>query len=101
MVDDDRVKRDAVVRSLNQMPGVTCAPPQGTIYAFADVSATGRPSQALAEELLEEARVVVEAASFYGAAGEGYLPICFGSVSHEQLQEAMRRMIRLFPGIHK
>src|SRR3546814_13657894 len=70
MVDDDRVKRDAVVRSLNQMPGVTCAPPQGTIYAFADVSATGRPSQALAEELLEEARVVVAAGSFYGGAGE-------------------------------
>src|SRR3546814_7339167 len=49
MVDDDRVKRDAVVRSLNQMPGVTCAPPQGTIYAFADVSATGRSEEHTSE----------------------------------------------------
>ena len=96
MVEDDRVKRDMVVRSLNQMPGVSCAPPEGTIYAFADISATGRPSQALAEDLLEQARVVVEAGSFYGAAGEGYLRVCFGSVSHEQLQEAMTRMSRFF-----
>ena len=96
MVDDDRVKRDTVVRALNQMPGVSCARPEGTIYAFADVSQTGRPSQALAEDLLERARVVVEAGSFYGAAGEGHLRICFGSVSHEQLDEAMSRMSRFF-----
>lgn len=96
MVEDDRVKRDIVVRSLNQMPGVSCTSPEGTIYAFADISATGRQSQALAEDLLEQARVVVEAGSFYGAAGEGYLRVCFGSVSHDQLQEAMTRMSRFF-----
>lgn len=96
MVEDDRVKRDMVVRSLNQMPGVSCTSPEGTIYAFADISATGRQSQALAEDLLEQARVVVEAGSFYGAAGEGYLRVCFGSVSHDQLQEAMTRMSRFF-----
>jgi aspartate aminotransferase len=96
MVADDRAKRDLVVRAMNQMPGVRCAAPEGTIYAFPDISGTGRLSQSLAVAILEEARVVVEAGSFYGPAGEGHLRICFGSVDHDQLDEAMTRLSRFF-----
>jgi aspartate aminotransferase len=96
MVADDRVKRDRVVQALNQMPGVRCALPEGTIYAFPDVSQTGWSSQALADALLERARVVVEAGSFYGGAGEGHLRVCFGSVTHPEIDEAMSRMSRFF-----
>jgi len=96
MVADDRVKRDTVVRALNQMPGVRCAAPDGTIYAFPDIRGTGRDAQALADAILEEARVVVEAGSFYGDAGEGHLRICFGSATHDELDEAMTRLGRFF-----
>lgn len=96
MVDSDRRKRDLVVSALNQMPGVQCALPEGTIYAFADVRGTGRGSQALADLLLEQAGVVVESGAFYGQAGEGFLRVCFGSQEEDRLEEAMRRMARLF-----
>ncbi|WP_296624084.1 aminotransferase class I/II-fold pyridoxal phosphate-dependent enzyme [Rhizorhabdus sp.] len=96
MVDDDRRKRDLVVGRLNQMPNVRCAEPQGTIYAFPDISATRIPAQDLAERLLLEAHVVVEAGSFYGAAGEGHLRICFGSESEDRISEAMDRLARFF-----
>ena len=96
MVADDRVKRDKVVQALNQMPGVRCALPEGTIYAVPDIRGTGRSSQALADALLDQARVVVEAGSFYGSAGEGHLRICFGSVTHDEIDEAMGRMSRFF-----
>jgi aspartate aminotransferase len=96
MVADDRVKRDKVVQALNQMPGVRCALPEGTIYAFPDISATGWSSQALADALLDQGRVVVEAGSFYGQAGEGHLRVCFGSVSHSEIDEAVGRMARFF-----
>ena len=92
LVAEDRAKRDLVVQRLNQMPGVTCALPEGTIYAFPDVSGTGLPAQVLADRLLEEAGVVVEAGSFYGAAGEGHLRVCFGSESTERLEEGMARL---------
>jgi len=46
--------------------------------------------------LLKEARVVVEAGSFYGAAGEGHLRVCFGSQSEDVLDEAMNRLGRFF-----
>lgn len=96
MLAQDRAARDLVVGRLNQMPGVTCALPQGTIYAFPDISATGLPSRLLAERLMDEAGVVVEAGSFYGPPGEGHLRICFGAQPLDRLDEAMTRLGRFF-----
>ncbi len=96
LVEEDKVKRDIVVSSLNQMPGVTCDWPEGTIYAFPNVAALGIPAQALAETILEKADVVVEAGTFYGAAGEGHLRVCFGSQSTDRVREAMTRLQRFF-----
>ena len=96
MVREDRRRRDLVVERLNAMPGVQCAPPQGSIYAFPDISGTGWKAADLARALLEETRVVVEEGTFYGAEGEGHLRICFGAESHERLEEAMSRMHAFF-----
>ena len=96
MVARDRERRDLVVTRLNQMPGVTCAPVEGTIYAFPDIRATGLSAQDCADRLLAETGVVVEAGSFYGAAGEGHLRVCFGCAETEVLEEAMNRMQRFF-----
>lgn len=96
MVIDDQRKRDLVVERLNQMPGVTCALPKGTIYAFPDISGTGLKSQDAADRLLKEADVVVESGAFYGPAGESHLRVCFGSESFERLELAMNRMQAFF-----
>ena len=96
LVEDDKQKRDFVVQRLNQMPGVSCALPEGTIYAFPSVKEVGIPSQKLAELILEQAHVVVEAGSFYGAAGEGHLRVCFGSESLDRIEEGMNRLSRFF-----
>ncbi|KAJ02067.1 pyridoxal phosphate-dependent aminotransferase [Sulfitobacter mediterraneus] len=96
MVDRDRERRDLVVSRLNQMPGVTCAPVEGTIYAFPDISATGLTAQDCADMLLAATGVVVEAGSFYGDAGEGHLRVCFGCADMDMLRDAMDRMQRFF-----
>ncbi|UWR17492.1 pyridoxal phosphate-dependent aminotransferase [Sulfitobacter sp. M368] len=96
MVDRDRERRDLVVSRLNQMPGVTCAPVEGTIYAFPDITATGLTAQDCADMLLAATGVVVEAGSFYGDAGEGHLRVCFGCADMDVLREAMDRMQRFF-----
>ena len=92
LIADDRAKRDRVVTRLNQISGVSCPWPQGTIYAFPDISELGLSAQTLAERLMDEAGVVVEAGSFYGPAGEGRLRVCFGSLSLEQIDLALDRM---------
>ncbi len=93
---EDTRRRELVCRRLNQMPGITCPWPEGTIYAFPDVSALGQPSAQLAEDILEATGVAVEAGSFYGAAGEGHLRICFGAEPYERLEEAMDRLSTFF-----
>lgn len=99
MVARDAARRDLVVSRLNQMPGVTCPDVEGTIYAFPDITATGLSAQVCADRLLQETRVVVEAGSFYGDAGEGHLRVCFGCAELDVLEEAMDRMQRFFNGI--
>ncbi|KIN63882.1 Aspartate aminotransferase [Sulfitobacter noctilucicola] len=99
MVSRDRERRDLVVTRLNQMPGVTCAPVEGTIYAFPNITATGLNAQDCADKLLQETGVVVEAGSFYGDAGEGHLRVCFGCAEMDVLTDAMDRMQRFFNGL--
>ena len=96
MVIEDKRRGDLVVRRMNAMPGVSCNVPEGTIYAFPDVSATGLPSQQIADEILEQAHVVVEAGTFYGANGEGHLRVCFGAEPIERIDEAMDRLEKYF-----
>lgn len=96
MVAEDDKCRKLVVKRLNQMSGVTCEAPEGTIYAFPDISATGKTSQEVADILLEEAHVVVEAGTFYGDAGEGRLRVCFGAEPYARIEEGLERMAKVF-----
>ena len=92
MVREDCRRRDLVVERMNAMPGVRCPMPEGSIYAFPDISGTGWDDAGLARALLKETSVCVEAGSFYGQAGAGHLRVCFGAESYERLEAAMDRM---------
>jgi len=94
LVAEDRERRDVVVQRLNTMPGVRCAVPQGTIYAFPDISELGMRSDDVARLILEQAHVAVESGSFYGVQGEGHLRLCFGSEPIARVREAMDRIER-------
>jgi len=95
LANDDR-RRRLVCRRMNEMRGVTCPAPEGTIYAFPDVSAVGKPALQIAEEILAQTYVVTEAGTFYGPAGEGYLRICFGAEPIDVIEEAMDRLDAYF-----
>lgn len=95
LADDDR-RRQLVCRRMNEMPGVVCPPPEGTIYAFPDVSSFGKSSSQIANEILAETYVVTEDGTFYGSAGEGHLRICFGAEPYEVIEKAMDRLQEYF-----
>ncbi len=91
MVADYTRRRDILVDGLNAIPGITCKKPAGSFYAFPNIKAFGKTSQAFAEELLEHAGVVVIPGSAFGDMGEGYLRLVFAN-SDENLKEAVRRI---------
>ena len=96
MVAEDQRRRDLAVRRLNAMPLVRCAVPEGSIYTFPDISATGQNSADIADEILQRCRVVVETSTFYGANSTDNLRICFGAEPYERIEEAMNRLEQYF-----
>jgi len=84
-------RRLALVAALNELPGVHCRMPQGTFYAFPNITALGKSSDWLADYLLTEAGVALLPGTAFGANGEGYLRLCFAN-SLENLQIAVGRI---------
>jgi len=79
MVAEFRVRRDAIVKGLNELPGVTCQMPKGAFYAFPNITGTGMKSGELAKALLEEAGVAALPGTAFGPWGEGYLRLSYAN----------------------
>src|ERR1044072_5277402 len=93
MLDAYRERRDWLIPALNELPGVTCAMPDGAFYAFPRVrGALGNrclTSEELATYLLEEAHVALTPGEAFGA--PGYLRISYAT-SLEVLRKAVERI---------
>ncbi|CAI9119982.1 pyridoxal phosphate-dependent aminotransferase [Brytella acorum] len=96
-----QARRDRVVAALRDMPGVTCAMPDGAFYAYPGFAALigkrtpgGRvidSDVAFAEALLEEAHVAAVPGAAFGMSPHIRLSV---AASDDQLAEACRRMAR-------
>ncbi|MGH7390461.1 MAG: pyridoxal phosphate-dependent aminotransferase [Candidatus Rokuibacteriota bacterium] len=100
MVAEFKRRRDLVVDSLNQLPGVRCARPRGAFYVFPNVTGTRRPSAEVADLLLGEAGVAALSGTAFGQYGEGYLRLSYAN-SEANLREALARMQRVFERLAK
>ncbi len=100
MVEQFRIRRDAIVAGLNAIPGVTCRVPDGAFYAFPNVSQITTDDRALASFLLEEAHVACIGGSGFGAAGRGYLRFSYAN-SLERISEALGRIAKALPAFRR
>jgi aspartate aminotransferase len=91
MVAEFRKRRDAIVKSLNEVPGFSCTTPAGAFYAFPNVKKTGMSSKELADFLLNEAGVACLNGAAFGEHGDGYLRFSYAN-SLENIQEAVNRI---------
>ncbi|HKP72764.1 MAG TPA: aminotransferase class I/II-fold pyridoxal phosphate-dependent enzyme [Pyrinomonadaceae bacterium] len=73
-----RERRDLLVGGLNEL-GLTCEPPAGAFYAFADVSRINADSRAAADTLLDRAQVATVPGVVFGEHGEGHLRFSFST----------------------
>jgi len=95
MVKAFKERHDYVVDALNKLPGVTCAPGDGTFYAFPDFSCAIADMDGvesctdLAAQLLETAEVALVPGSAFGA--PGCLRLSF-AVGMDTLVEAISRI---------
>ncbi len=90
-VAEYRRRRDVLVAGLNSIPGIRCRTPQGAFYLFPNVTALGRPSEWLADYLLDQGGVALLPGTAFGKNGQGYLRLCFAN-SIANIQEAVECM---------
>lgn len=99
MVAEYEARRDYVVPALNQIPGVSCAMPQGAFYVFPNITGWfGKKFQGteltgsvqISELLLEHMKVAAVPGAAFGA--EGYLRLSFVS-SRANLEKGIARLV--------
>jgi aspartate aminotransferase len=87
-----RERRDLMIEGLNEI-GLTCAPPAGAFYAFADVTRIHADSRTAAEILLDRAQVATVPGIVFGEHGEGHLRFSF-STSLDNIRAGLDSMRR-------
>lgn len=91
-VNELRQRRDCLVKGLNNLPGVSCVIPKGAFYVFPNITKTGLTSEEFAQCMLEKVGVVLLPGTNFGCCGEGYVRLCYASVSLEAIKEGLGRM---------
>jgi aspartate aminotransferase len=91
MMAELKARRDIIVAGLNQLPGVSCAKPDGAFYVFPNITNTGMTSDEFAETMLEEAGVALLPGPNFGEHAEGYVRLCYAT-SIDQINEGLARI---------
>lgn len=91
MMEEYKERRDLIVKGLNSIDKISCLNPGGAFYVFPDIRETGLSSQEFAVQLLESKGVGVCAGDDFGAAGEGFVRLCYAT-SQDEIKEGIKRI---------
>ncbi|MDR2605794.1 MAG: aminotransferase class I/II-fold pyridoxal phosphate-dependent enzyme [Oscillospiraceae bacterium] len=78
--------------------GLDCFEAKGAFYLFPNISGFGLSSDAFSEEFLKKEQVAVISGSAFGAAGEGFVRMCYAA-SERDIKEALVRLKRFIGSI--
>jgi aspartate/methionine/tyrosine aminotransferase len=81
-------RREIIVEGLKAIPGVHCEKPAGAFYVFPNVSEYGKPSEEIADYLLQEAGVATLPGTGFGSRGEGFLRLSYAN-SAENIEKGL------------
>ena len=91
MLRQYKSRRELVVNEFNSIPGLKCYAPEGTFYAFIDVSETGMDGNEFALDLIEKAQVILVPGDTFGQEGKKYVRLVFAA-SEEKLKKGIGRI---------
>ena len=89
-------RRELLITGLTKTGVISCKKPQGTFYAFANITRSGLSSEKFSKALLERARVAVIPGNAFGPHGEGFVRLSFAA-SIEEISAAMERARSVIP----
>lgn len=86
-----RARRDVALAALASCAAIKVSPPQGAMYLFLDIRATGMSGKEFALALLEAEHISVMPGESFGAGGAGHIRIALTRPA-EILTEALKRI---------
>lgn len=86
-------RRETLIRELNKIDEISYQAPQGTFYAFIDISKTGKDSKSFCFELLEKEHVAVISGVAFGEAFDNYIRLAF-TLNEDKSIEGLNRIKR-------
>lgn len=84
-------RRETLIRELNKIEKISYQAPQGTFYAFIDISKTGLDSKSFCFSLLEKAHVAVIPGIAFGEAFDNYIRLAF-TLNEDRITEGISRI---------
>lgn len=90
--------RDSTIARLSELDWLHIDPPPGAAYLFPDVSALRSRDQLIAEQLLSEARILVNPGYQFGRRGIGHFRLCYARDEH-QWDAALTRMVQVLDSL--
>ena len=85
------INRKLLAEGLNKIPGIECKMPEGTFYAFPNISTLNKTSAQAAEYILEKTRVITTPGSAFGVHGEGHLRLSY-AVKKDVIVKALEKL---------
>lgn len=98
MAKDYGKRSKLLVEGINELPGMSCIQPEGTIFLFPNIRDLGKSSSDVAHEFLTKGKVVTVPGTGFGPSGEGHLRLSCAT-SEEKIIEALKRMKRVIEGM--
>ena len=84
-------RRETLIRELDNLDKISYQAPQGTFYAFIDISKTGKDSKSFCFELLEKEHVAVIPGVAFGEAFDNYIRLAF-TLNEDKIVEGITRI---------
>ena len=93
-------RRETLIRELNKIDKISYEAPQGTFYAFIDISKTGLKSKFFCFDLLEKEHVAVIPGVAFGASFDNYIRLAF-TLNEDRIIEGCSRIKHFLDGINR
>ncbi|HUT82377.1 MAG TPA: aminotransferase class I/II-fold pyridoxal phosphate-dependent enzyme [Candidatus Bathyarchaeia archaeon] len=86
-----------IVKGFNSIDGFACRQPEGSFYAYPNVSKHEdyTNSEEFAEKIFDKVKIAFVPGTEFGSSGEGYLRASFGSSSLDEIDEVISRLKEL------
>lgn len=84
-------RRESLIKELNKIEEISYKAPQGTFYAFIDISKTGMNSKFFCFDLLEKQHVAVIPGVAFGEAFDNYIRLAF-TLNEDKIIEGVHRI---------